>query len=246
MTTACGASADFAFVIRQWPSSTAPFSMAMTGASMSPVTRALDSSTTCSLAVTLPTTSPRTTRVAVRTVACTTARSPMMRVSLDVISPENFASSITLPAQVYFPSISEPSSRKAPRRSRFPGALPVRLPHIFSPASLASQRRPDPLRQHQEDHGFLARERTATAREARRGSVAASGRASGMAPPETGRLQLQRKRRRAPQVREAGDQDALQGAAKGRCHQGAQAGREEVVVRADEGAEEGRGVLRPP
>src|SRR3989475_12225494 len=166
MTTPWGVSAGLAFVIRQWPSSTAPFSMAMTGASMSPVTRALDSSTTCSLAVPFPTASPRTARVAVRTVARTTARCPMTRVSLDVISPENFASSITLPAHVYFPSISEPSSRKAPRRSRFPGALPVRLPHIFSPASLASQRRPDPLQQHQEDHGFLARERTATAREA--------------------------------------------------------------------------------
>src|SRR5439155_3714607 len=118
-TTPCGASAGLAFVIRQWPSSTAPFAMMMTGASTSPVTRALASSTTCSLAVTFPTTSPRTTRVAVRTVARTTARSPMTRVSLDVISPENFASSITVPVHVYLPSISEPSSRKAPMR---PGA----------------------------------------------------------------------------------------------------------------------------
>src|SRR5437016_5501691 len=131
MTTPWGASAGLAFVIRQWPSSTAPFAMTMTGASTSPVTRALASSTTCSLAVTSPTTSPRTTRVAVRTVARTTACSPMTRVSLDVISPENFASSITVPAHVYFPSISEPSSRKAPMR---PGALPVRLPHMIQPS----------------------------------------------------------------------------------------------------------------
>src|SRR5581483_11427534 len=64
----------------------------MTGASMSPVTRALASSSTRTLAITFPTTWPRTTRVAVCTVAWTTPRSPITSVSFDVISPRNLAS----------------------------------------------------------------------------------------------------------------------------------------------------------
>src|SRR5262249_2208355 len=55
-TTACGASAGFSFDIRHWPSSTAPASIMTTGASTSPVRRAVLFSSTRSLALTSPTT----------------------------------------------------------------------------------------------------------------------------------------------------------------------------------------------
>src|SRR5262249_41687237 len=109
-------SAGSSFVIRQRPSSTHPASMTTTGASTSPVTRALRLSSTRSVAVTLPVSFPRTTSVAALTVASTTACSPMMSVSPAVISPRRCASGGPVPVQVYLPSISEPSSRKAPMR----------------------------------------------------------------------------------------------------------------------------------
>src|SRR5258708_7252361 len=61
----------------------------------------------------LPTSSPLTTSVPDRTLAFTTPRSPMIRVSGDAISPWNFPLRRTVPVNVYLPSMSEPSSRKA-------------------------------------------------------------------------------------------------------------------------------------
>ena len=100
------------------------------------MTRAVPFSSTRSLAVTSPITWPCTTRIAARTVASTTPRSPMMSVSWAVISPRSFASSITVPAQVYLPSISEFSSRKAPRPPRIFRALPFRFRHMISPPTI--------------------------------------------------------------------------------------------------------------
>src|SRR5205085_2036750 len=104
-------------VIRHAPSCTAPSSMTTTGAAMSPVTRAVFFSSTRSLAVTSPTTSPRTTTVVAFTVACTTPCSPIRSVSCALSSPRRRASSITVPVHTYRPSISEPSSRNAPTRA---------------------------------------------------------------------------------------------------------------------------------
>ena len=99
--------------MRQWPSNITPSSSTTTGDSRSPKTRALPVSSTRSLACTLPTSSPFTTSVPARTLALTTPRSPMMRVSGEAISPWNFPLRRTVPVNVYLPSISEPSSRKA-------------------------------------------------------------------------------------------------------------------------------------
>ena len=107
--------------IRQCPSKRTPSSTTTTGAFTSPKTRAWPLSSTRSVASTFPTSSPFTTTVPARTVAFTTARPLTIRVSVVEISPRNFPLSITVPLNVYFPSISEPSSMRAlswPLRAR--------------------------------------------------------------------------------------------------------------------------------
>src|SRR5262245_16155483 len=68
-----------------------------------------------SVAKTLPITSPLIKTTPARTVALTTPFSPMIRLSLELISPLNLPFSMTVPLKVYLPSISEPSSMKAVR-----------------------------------------------------------------------------------------------------------------------------------
>src|SRR5207245_2970531 len=60
-------------------------------------------------------TSPLISTIPARTVALTLPFSPMMRLSLEAISPLNLPFSMTVPWKVYLPSISEPSSMKAVR-----------------------------------------------------------------------------------------------------------------------------------
>ena len=64
-----------------------------------------------------------------RMVALTTPFSPMIRVSLDEISPVKLPLSMTVPLNVYLPSISEASSMKALRS--LPLTAPPLLPLVF-------------------------------------------------------------------------------------------------------------------
>src|SRR5262245_53830365 len=68
-------------------------------------------------------------------VAWTTPFSPTMRVSVDAISPRNFPFSITVPLNVYFPSISDPSSMKAVRSPVLTGRLPLFFHSIGHPCA---------------------------------------------------------------------------------------------------------------
>src|SRR5918995_37178 len=67
--------------------------------------------------------------------ACTMPFSPMMRVSVDAISPRNLPFSITVPLNVYFPSISDPSSMNAVRSLVLTGRLPVFFHSIRQPSA---------------------------------------------------------------------------------------------------------------
>src|SRR5687767_3163786 len=60
-------------------------------------------------------------------VALMTPFSPTISVSVDEISPRNFPFSITVPLNVYFPSISDPSSMNAVRSP----VLTARLARFF-------------------------------------------------------------------------------------------------------------------
>src|SRR5216117_676845 len=56
--------------------------------------------------------------------------SPMMTVSEHVISPRTVPFSMTVPPNVHFPSISEPSSMKAVRSPALTEGLPVFVHHM--------------------------------------------------------------------------------------------------------------------
>ena len=97
-------------VIRQCPSKTTPSSTTITAASTSPNTRAVPRSSTRSVPRMLPRTSPLTSTIPARMEAWTTPFSPMISVSFDQISPVSLPFSMTVPLNVYFPSISDASS----------------------------------------------------------------------------------------------------------------------------------------
>src|ERR1051326_7682008 len=67
--------------------------------------------------------------------ACTMPFSPTISVSVDAISPRNLPFSMTVPLNVYLPSISEPSSMKAVRSLVLTPLLPfffhsIGRPHV--------------------------------------------------------------------------------------------------------------------
>src|SRR4030095_10740693 len=112
----------FTLFIRQWPSNITPSSTPpTTGASTSPKTRAARLSSTRSAAETLPTTSPLMSTCPARMFPFMTPLSPMINMSVDEISPLNRPFSMTVPLNVYRPSISEPSPMKAVRPLRLMG-----------------------------------------------------------------------------------------------------------------------------
>src|SRR5439155_1264496 len=133
-------------VMRQWPSKSTPSSMTTTGASTSPKTRAEPRISTRSEPMTLPTTSPLIVTTPARIEALTTPFSPMMRVSFETISPRKRPFSMTVPVNVYFPSISEPSAMNAVRLLPLPADLALDLDRVrdlelaFQPRVVADDR----------------------------------------------------------------------------------------------------------
>src|SRR3972149_563946 len=125
------ASAGLVLVIRPCPSKSTPSSTTITGAATSPKTRAVPFSSTRSVACTLPTSSPLMITVPARSVALTPPRSPMISVSVEAISPWNFPFSMTVPLNVYFPSISDPSSMNAVRLPRWADEVRFRCQNIY-------------------------------------------------------------------------------------------------------------------